>query len=241
MSAHTATATGRSAVPPVPDVPGEPLVVLDPGHNGGNASHPAQVNRQVPMGWGQTKACDTTGTNTDAGYPEHAFNFDVAERVRAILHAHGVRVLMTRTNDHGVGPCVDRRAAIHNTAGVRAAVVIHADGGPASGQGFHVNECSRVPQGATKADLAASYALGRAEHGALLRYSGLVPSTYVGTNGYVYRSDFASLNLSRVPTTFLELGNMRNAHDARLQSSARGRERIAQAVAYGVIAYLAHH
>src|SRR5262249_53872830 len=86
------------------------VVVLDPGHNGGNASHPEIINRQVPAGFGQTKACNTTGTATDAGYSEHAFNWAVASLVRQLLTQHGVTVVMTRNNDTGVGPCVNVRA-----------------------------------------------------------------------------------------------------------------------------------
>ena len=242
-SSTARTTHPSSTKPPAPPVsfpPGSgPLVVLDPGHNGGNASHPAEVNKQVYAGFGQYKACNTTGTSTNAGYPEHAFTFDVAKRVRAILQAHGVRVIMTRSTDTGVGPCVDRRAAIQSTRGVRAAVSIHADGAPSSGHGFHVNECSRRPEGATAATVARSEELGRAEHNALADGSGLVPSTYIGTNGYVHRSDFAGLNLSTTPTTFLELGNMRNSGDASLQSSRSGRQHIAEAIAAGILTFLA--
>jgi N-acetylmuramoyl-L-alanine amidase len=226
-------------VPGVTFPPGRgPIVVLNPGHNGGNAAHSAEIARPVPAGFSVEKACDTTGTNTNAGYPEHAFNWDVAVRARTILQAHGVRVVLTRPNDTGVGPCVDARAAIGNQPGVAAVVSIHADGAPATGHGFHVNLDSRTPEGATAATVAQSAALGRAERDALARLSGLVPSTYIGKNGYVYRDDFAGLNLSSVPTTFLELGNMRNAGDAALQSSASGRARIAAAVADGILGYL---
>ena len=65
--------------------------MLNPGHNGANAAH---TGRDQPPGarrLRQDKACDTTGTETNAGYPEHAFNWDVALRVRAILQRHGVR------------------------------------------------------------------------------------------------------------------------------------------------------
>jgi N-acetylmuramoyl-L-alanine amidase len=95
-------------------------VVVDPGHNGANASHPAQVNRPIPNGRDGTKACDTTGTSTDRGYPEHAFNWDVALRVRDALTARGVRVVLTRPDDAGVGPCVNDRAAIANRVGAVA-------------------------------------------------------------------------------------------------------------------------
>jgi N-acetylmuramoyl-L-alanine amidase len=213
-------------------------VVLNPGHDGGNASHPAEINRQVPAGFGAYKACDTTGTSTVAGYPEHAFTWDLALHVRRMLRAHGVTVVLTRQSDDGVGPCVDERAAIGNHPDVAAVVSIHADGAPSSGHGFHVNQDARVPDGASAAVAAESRALGRAEHAALVRSSGLVPSTYIGSDGYYYRTDLAGLNLATRPATFLELGNMKNPGDAALQSSASGRQRIAAAIAAGILAYL---
>jgi len=212
--------------------------VLNPGHNGGNAAHTAQINRLVPAGYGVRKACDTTGTETNAGYPEHAFTWNVAQRVARILRGHGITVIMTRPDDTGVGPCVDERAAIGNRPGVAAVVSIHADGAPSSGHGFHVNQDSRRPDGATAAVARQSLALGRAEHAALEQTSGLVPSTYIGQDGYYYRDDLAGLNLATRPATFLELGNMRNAGDADLLSSPAGRARIAGAVADGILAFL---
>jgi N-acetylmuramoyl-L-alanine amidase len=212
--------------------------VLDPGHNGGNASHPAIVNRLVPSGYGRRKPCNTTGTATNSGYPEHAFTWNVALRARAILRRHGVRVLLTRHSDTGVGPCVNRRARIESTTGVAVAVAIHADGGPGWGHGFHVIEDSRRPVGASRATVRRSTRLGIAIHHALIRYSPLTPSNYYGRHGYVRRDDMAGLNLSTVPTSFLELGNMRNAGDAARQRSKAGRQRIARAVAMGVLAYL---
>ena len=55
-----------------------------------------------------------------------------------ILRAQGARVVLTRTTDTGWGPCITERAAIGNRAHADAAISIHADGGPASGRGFHV-------------------------------------------------------------------------------------------------------
>jgi N-acetylmuramoyl-L-alanine amidase len=213
-------------------------VVLNPGHNGGDGAHPEEINRLVPMGYGERKPCETTGTETNAGYAEHAFNWDVALRVRRILVGAGVHVIMTRRTDTGVGPCVDRRAAIGNRPAVDAVVSIHADGALTSGHGFHVNQDSRRPDGATAAVARQSIELGRAIHAALERTSGLVPSTYIGRNGYYYRDDLAGLNLARRPATFLELGNMKNPGDARLQSSPAGRQRIAAAVAAGILGFL---
>lgn len=240
----TSASTRRSATSaplPAPTVSfpagSGPLIVLNPGHNGANGSHPAEINRLVPSGFGQMKACDTTGTTTNAGYPEHAFTWDVTLRVRTILRAHGVRVVLTRPDDNGVGPCVDQRAAIGNQPGVKAVISIHADGAPSDGHGFHICEDSRQPAGPRVA--ARSHRLTVAVHDALVRGSGFVTSTYLGTNGYYPRDDLAGLNLATVPATFIELGNMRNAGDAELQSSPAGRARIAAAVAAGILAYLA--
>jgi len=214
-----------------------PLIALNPGHNGANGAHPDEISRLVPSDrHGGTKACDTTGTNTDAGYPEHAFNWDVTQRVRALVQARGVRVILTRPDDAGVGPCVDERAAIGNRPGVVAVISIHADGAASGGHGFHVCEDSQPPAGAAIADL--SHRLTVAVHDALLNGSGLSTSTYLGSNGYFPRADLAGLNLATVPATFLELGNMRNAGDAALQSSSAGRQRVAAAVAAGILAYL---
>lgn len=237
----TAAPPSTTAAPPAPSVsfpPGSgPVIALNPGHNGANGSHPDEMNRQVPADrYGDTKPCDTTGTTTDAGYPEHAFNWDVTLRVRTLLQARGVRIVLTRPDDSGVGPCVDERAAIGNQAGITAVISIHADGAAADGHGFHVCEDSRPPAGAAVAD--RSHRLTVAVHDALLHGSGLTTSTYLGSNGYFPRSDLAGLNLATVPATFLELGNMRNAGDAALQSSASGRQRLAAAVAAGILAYL---
>src|SRR5262245_21907812 len=68
-------------------------VVIDPGHNGGNASHTREINRLVDAVT-LRKPCDTTGTATNAGYSESAFNFDVARRVAALLRARSVRVVL---------------------------------------------------------------------------------------------------------------------------------------------------
>ena len=211
-------------------------IVLNPGHNGGNAANPAAISRQVPAGFGEYKDCDTTGTETNAGYSEHAFNWDVSLRVRALLEAHGVHVIMTRNSDGGVGPCVDERARIGNQPGVAAVISIHADGADSTGHGFHVCEDSRQPNGPAVA--AQSHALTVAVHDALLRTSGMTVSSYLGSNGYYPRSDLAGLNLAMVPATFLEIGNMRNSGDAAEQSSPDGRQRIAQSVADGILAWL---
>ena len=231
----SATAPTVSAAPAVATTSTRPrVVVLDPGHNGGNAGAPAAINRQVPDGRGGTKACNTTGTSTDAGYAEHAFTLDVAQRVEKRLVASGVRVELTRTDDDGVGPCVDERGSAGERAGADAVVSIHADGAAPSGKGFHVaysdpplNAAQRGPARTLAADLRDGLAA-----------AGFPRSTYIGRDGLSPRADLAGLNLSTRPTALVECANMRNAAEAAVVSSAAGRDRYAAAIADGILRFL---
>ena len=185
-------------------------MVLDPGHNGGNAAHPARDPAAVPDGRGSTKPCNTTGTATDAGYPEHAFTFDVALRTERALEAAGVRVVLTRPNDTGVGPCVDVRGTAGQRADAAAVVSIHADGAAASGSGFHV-ALSDPPLNPVQAGQA--HVLGTALRDAL-RAAGFHDSTYLGDQGISLRPDLAGLNLATRPAALVECANMRNSAEA---------------------------
>ena len=216
------------------------VITLDPGHNGANWSHPAIIDKPVNV-ITEWKACDTAGAQTDAGYPEHAFTFDVAMRLARLLRADGAAVVLTRHNDDGVGPCVTKRAAIGNRAHADAAISIHADGGPPSGTGFEVIAPGRItgapdtpvigPSGRLAADIRKAY------H----RITVEPYSDYVGTRGLDVRADLGGLNLSTVPKVFIECGNMRNAGDAARLTSPRFRERIALALEAGFIAFLDRH
>jgi N-acetylmuramoyl-L-alanine amidase len=213
-----------------------PVVVLDAGHNGGNASHLADIRRPVPDGRGGTKECNTTGTSTDAGYPEHAFTFDVTARATQELTAAGVRVVLTRTDDTGVGPCVDVRGQAAEAAGAALMVSIHADGSAAANSGFHV---ALPDPPLNPAQEAPSRELGTALRDAL-RAGGFPDSDYLGDQGISLRTDLAGLNLATRPVALVECANMRNPGEAAVVSSEAGRQRYADAITAGVLAYLAH-
>jgi N-acetylmuramoyl-L-alanine amidase len=206
-------------------------VFLDPGHNGANDS---SITRQVPDGRGGTKDCETTGTETNDGYPEHTFTWEVTLAIRDALNQMGVRTEMSRDNDTGLGPCVDQRAAMANALRPDATVSIHGDDGPASGQGFHVNYSS-PPLRDVQAGSAVQFATTMRDS---LATSGLVPSTYIGSDGLYGRPDLAGLNLAQNPSILIELGNMRNAHDAAQMESPDGRSQYASAVTRGIVAFL---
>src|SRR5262249_42098783 len=155
------------------------------------------------------KACDTTGTASNAGYPEWAFTFDVAERAAAILRSEGATVVLTRTSSSGVGPCINRRAAIGNDAHPDAAGSIHGDGGPSTGLGFQVIRPGNV--GPNAGMVRPSFGLASWLHREFRDVTGEPYATYVGGGtGYTTRTDLGGLNLSTVPKVFVECANMRN-------------------------------
>jgi N-acetylmuramoyl-L-alanine amidase len=235
-AAPSPSRTPRTAPKKRPAPPVSGVVVLDPGHNGGNAANPAAINRPVPAGRGRTKACNTTGTATGAGFPEHAFTWAVSTKVRDILTARGVKVVLTRPDDTGVGPCVHQRAAVGNDARAAAVVSIHADGStdPAA-HGFHV-AYSAPPLNAAQGE--PSLRLARTMRDGM-RSAGFPVSTYVGSDGLSPRDDLGGLNLSNRPAVLVECGNMRNTTEADAFSTAAGQRSYATAIAAAVLRYLA--
>ncbi|GAA1501596.1 N-acetylmuramoyl-L-alanine amidase [Streptomyces synnematoformans] len=227
-----------------PEVGEKPLagkvIVLDPGHNPNNRDHVAEINRQVDIGTVR-KACDTTGTATNAGYAEADFNLDVARRARALLRAQGAEVRLTHDGARPYGPCIDERAEAGNRAGADAAVSIHADGSGPGARGFHVILPGRVHEG--KADTTAivkpSRQLGEELKSHFAKRTGSKPSNYVGNDtGFTVRTDLGGLNLSTVPKVFIECGNMRDAKDAGLLTDAAWRQRAAHGITNGIGAFL---
>jgi len=195
--------------------PAKPLagkvVGIDPGHNGGNFSDPSFINHPVWNGR-EREACDTTGTSTDGGYTEARFNFNVAMYLRAYLLREGAKVVMTRKTNHGVGPCIDRRAQILNRARADVAIDIHADGGPASGRGVAI--LTPVADGPNDNVIASSKRFGRILLNRYTELTGIPISNYDGSGGFAPRKDLAGLNLTTVPKVLIECVNMRNPADA---------------------------
>ena len=211
------------------------VILVDPGHNGGNFTAPSVINRIIWNGR-ENETCDTTGTQTDGGYTEALFNWRVALDLTADLRAEGATVVLTRTSNTGVGPCVTKRAALGNQAHANAAVSIHADGGPPGGRGFAILE--PVADGINNKIVGPSAILGADLRAAFEAGTGEPVSSYDGINGIQPRDDLAGVNLSTVPKVFIECANMRNAADAALVTSARWQARAARAIAAGLAAFL---
>lgn len=209
---------------------------LDPGHQLGNRNFPDQVTALVPAG-GFRKACNSTGTESNAGLPEASFVWEVARLARAELERLGATVFLTReeNSDRAWGPCVDERGRFGSRVGASAVVSLHADGAPASATGFHVIVPALV-EGFTEDIVDPSRDLGLAMRRGLDSV-GLERSSYVA-GGLHARDDLGTLNLSDVPVVLLELGNMRNPAEARRMATPQGQQVFADGVVAGIRAYL---
>ncbi len=230
----TSTRLPASPIPETKPLSGR-LVVIDPGHNG---VWTRRELRKVPSGNGRTKECNSSGTATNAGYPEHAYTWAQARALAAVLRARGATVLLTRQNDSGEGPCVNLRSSLANARKADALVSIHADGSFARGaRGFHVIVSTRMVGGA--AVEKASLGLAKSLRDALETETAMPRSTYIGAGTALsLRNDLGTLNLSARTAVMLEMGNMRNATDASLLGSTVFRAQAAKALADGLTAAL---
>lgn len=211
------------------------IVGIDPGHNGGNFSHPADMAKQIWNGRAM-EDCDTTGTQTNAGYTEARFTFRVARFLREDLRRAGARVVMTRHTNTGVGPCVDQRSRILNHGHAQVSIDIHGDGGPPGGRGFAI--LLPVPDGPNNHVIGSSARFGRDLKRAFLAGTRMPVSNYDGVAGFQPRDDLAGLNLTTMPKVLIEVGNMRNATDAAMMTSPAFQRRAARAMTAAIITFL---
>ena len=234
-----ALAAGVLAAGPAPAT-GLPLagrtVAIDPGHQLGNSRHLSQIDRLVWVGiW---KPCNTTGTATNGGFPEATFTWRTALALRDRLQALGATVRMTRTTNSWAdwGPCVGARGRFGARVHADLEISIHGDGATSGTHGFFVIRPG-YRRGWTDDILGPSRRFaGRVKAGLL--GAGFPVSMSYGGDGLDVRRDLGTLNAADVPTVMVELGNMRNAGDARCMTSRACRGRYADGLAAGIVAQL---
>jgi N-acetylmuramoyl-L-alanine amidase len=213
-------------------------VLLDPGHQLGNAGHSREINRLVDAG-GFQKACDTTGTATNAGYPESAFTMSTALYLKRRLEALGATVLLTRPRQGTDlwGPCIDVRGRRGQQVHADLKVSLHGDGAAAEYRGFFVIRPA-WRKGWTDDIYTRSNTLGQYIRAGLDAVH-LARANNYGGDGLDTRGDLGGLNWSNVPAVMVELGNMRNAGDAARMTSPAARDQVyAAGLARGIAGYL---
>ena len=207
----------------VPSVGNVQTVVLDPGHGGHDKG---QVSRY--------------GAEKD-------FALDVARKLRPILQAKGLRVIMTREGDYFVP--LEVRAKIANSARNSIFVSIHfnATNDDPNATGFEI--FSFTPRGApstsdgtvtassvnmqpgSSAD-AQSMALSACIYHSLL---GHLPEYDRG----IKRARFAVLRLTKVPAVLIEGGFLTERGESKLISNKDWRAKLAGAIGIGIENYQA--
>lgn len=213
------------------------VIVLDPGHQLGNSNPRFSTQMaQKRFNGSIVKGCNTSGTATNAGFPEATFTWRVAKKLASMLRARGATVVLTRDRNSrdAWGPCVWDRARIGTEAGADAMVSIHADGAPARARGFFAIVPASIP-GWTEDVTRADRRLARDMIAGMTR-AGAPPANYV-RDQLMVRRDQSTLNFSDVPTVIMEVGNMRNASEARRMSSDAGQQQYAEWLLAGIEEY----
>lgn len=150
--------------------------------------------------------------------PEKPYTLDVAQRLQRILSAAGYKTIMTRSGDYFV--TLGGRCAIANAQRDAIFVSIHFNSAPREGaDGIE-----------TYYYTSRSAGLAAAIHGRVVRTAGT-------ENRNVRRRGFYVIRNTRIPSVLCELGFLTNrAEGKRISTSSDYRQRLAQAVASGVMA-----
>ncbi len=207
----------------VPNVGKLRTVVLDPGHGGHDKG---QVSRY---------GC------------EKDFALDVARKVRSMLQATGLRVILTREGDYFVP--LEVRAQIANAARDSIFVSIHfnATNDDPAATGFEI--FSLTPRGAPStsdsavAPSALSLQPGSEVDAQSLALSACIYHSLLGHipefDRGIKRARFAVLRLTRVPAVLIEGGFLTERGDGRLIANKDWRAKLAHAIRVGIESYRA--
>jgi N-acetylmuramoyl-L-alanine amidase len=205
----------------VPNVGKVQTVVLDPGHGGYDKG---QVSRN--------------------GY-EKDFALDVARRLRPILQAKGLRVIMTREGDYFVP--LEVRAKIANSARNSIFVSIHfnATNDDPNATGFEI--FSFTPRGAPSTSdtnvTSSSFNMqpGSATDAESLALSACIYHSLLGHipeyDRGIKRARFAVLRLTKVPAVLIEGGFLTDRGESKLIASKDWRGKLAAAIGVGIDSY----
>ena len=207
----------------VPNAGNVQTVVLDPGHGGYDKG---QVSRY--------------------GY-EKDFALDVARKLRPLLQAKGLRVIMTREGDYFVP--LEVRAQIANAARNSIFVSIHfnATNDDPNATGFEI--FSFTPRGApSTSDSAVASSSVNMQPGSEVDAQSMALSTciYHSILGHIpeydrgiKRARFAVLRLTKVPAVLIEGGFLTERGECKLISNKDWRGKLAAAIGVGIENYRA--
>src|SRR2546423_242360 len=207
----------------VPNVGKVQTVVLDAGHGGHDKG---QVSRY---------GC------------EKDFALDVARKLRPLLQAKGLRVIMTREGDYFVP--LEVRAQIANAARNSIFVSIHFNdtNDDPSATGFEI--FSFTPRGAPSTSdnsltpTALSMQAGSEVDAQSMALSACIYHSLLGHipefDRGIKRARFAVLRLTKVPAVLIEGGFLTEGGESKLIAAQEWRARLAHAIGVGIESYQA--
>jgi N-acetylmuramoyl-L-alanine amidase len=219
-------ATGSAS--PTASVPATFVVVIDPGHQG------IVDKRLEPIGPGSkikkpAVAAGTRGTWTHT--PESKRNLQIALRLRDVLRADGVKVIMVRTSQN-VDITNSQRAKIANNAHADLFIRLHCDGVADSS----VHGITVLTPGKNKwtGPIVVS-----SKAAAKLVDRDVIKTTKAKNRGVKPRTDLAGFNWCKVPTVLVEMGFMTNHAEDRLMATTTYQKKLAAGLAQGALDYYA--
>ncbi len=218
-SKKKAAAKPKAKAPAVVKVRGKYTVVIDPGHGG-------DLPGSEPVGpWPGAPMVNRTNSGASG---EAAVVLKVGLKLRPLLEAQGVKVIMTRTGLRAISN--KDRAAIANAAHADLFLRLHCDG--VNGSGTH-GISMQIPSASNGwAPLGPSRKAGQ------IILNVLVNATGAADRGLAPRSDLVGFNWCKVPTCLPEMGFLSNPSEASKLSSDSYQNVLAKALAGGTMTYL---
>ncbi|MDR3792010.1 MAG: N-acetylmuramoyl-L-alanine amidase [Terracidiphilus sp.] len=211
LSAQAPTAPGAQAA--------RFVVVLDAAHGGDEVG--------AALGAGQ---------NAQQNQTEKAFTLAFAGRLRALLTARGITVVLTRDNDTAVD--AGRRAEVANRARAQACVSLHAS---MSGNGIHLYASSLTPAEATR--LAAWKTAQAAYVTRSLKLAGDLNAAlaHAGVPVSIGRTALVGMDSMACPAVAVELAPLAAAGQTKASAvtDAAYQARVAQALAAALVEWRA--
>ncbi|MEO6848068.1 MAG: N-acetylmuramoyl-L-alanine amidase [Chthoniobacterales bacterium] len=157
------------------------------------------------------------GARSVAGHPEKVHALDIAMRAADILRANGYHVIMTRTSDVFIP--LPQRAAISNRTHDSVFVSVH------------LNWTNR-----RGAEGLETYYFAPNSHKLAANIQVEVMKVYRAKNRGVKTARFHVLRKNKRPAVLVELGFLSNPEDAHLMEKASHRQKLANALANGIMA-----
>lgn len=180
------------------------IVCVDPGHGPG-----------------------TVNGSPDGTYKEREFAWDMGQRLKPLLEAAGVEVVLTRTED--TKPSLTERSGVSNDAGADLLVSLHTN---AAGNGGWYE-----PSGLLIYTSAAGETAGRnrAARAILARMDQAGVKLF---GGGLTHTRWTVLVKADAPAVLIEYGFHTNREDVALLKDSAYRDKLAQATALGILDYL---